>query len=76
LQKAFNIFKNNTKPDIINKKEKLSYSYENNIFIQGIKNNKYKDIEIGDYKINQILYKKNYLFWFVKIIKKFVKKMK
>ena len=56
MQKAFNIFKNNTKPDIINKKEKIIYSYENNIFIQGIKNNKYKDIGIGDYKINQKYY--------------------
>ena len=56
LQKVFNIFKNNTKPDIINKKEKLIYSNENNIFIQGIKNNKYKDIGIGDYKINQKYY--------------------
>ena len=56
LQKAFNIFKNNTKPNIINKKEKLIYSNENNIFIQGIKNNKYKDIGIGDYKINQKYY--------------------
>ena len=54
LQNAFDIFKYNTKNNnkIDNKPSKLISSRENDIFFSGIKLN-YKDIGIGDSKINQ-----------------------
>ena len=54
LQNAFDIFKYNTKNNnkIDNKPSKLISSRENDIFFSGIKLN-YKDMGIGDSKINQ-----------------------
>ena len=62
LQKAFNIFKNNSK--INTKKDngkninniKLNYSKENEIFLPKMKTVNYKDIGIGDFKISQRFY--------------------
>jgi len=58
LQKAFNIFKKNTKNE--NDKNtnniKLNYSKENDMILPGIKKLNCKDIGIGDFKISQRFY--------------------
>ena len=58
LQKAFNAFKSdsNNNEKIGNIKAQLMYTNENNIFLPGIKKSNYKDIGIGDFKINQKYY--------------------
>ena len=57
LKNAFNIFKVNSKNNNdINKKEKYFYSNENDIYFPGKNKLDYKEVGIGDFKINQKFY--------------------